>query len=124
MHNNTSPNELRHHGVKGMKWGVRRFQNKSGRLTPAGRKRYSGGNSNTNRESNNDPKGIAKKYTAGKNFIDREKAKKAMAVVSSAAAVTSGALWVASALVPGPASIATNTVAAIANVVSMATAEK
>lgn len=32
--------ELRHHGVKGMKWGVRRYRNKDGSLTPAGKKRY------------------------------------------------------------------------------------
>lgn len=34
------PNELNHHGVLGMKWGVRRYQNKDGSLTAAGMKRY------------------------------------------------------------------------------------
>lgn len=29
------------HGIKGQKWGVRRFQNPDGTLTEAGRKRYS-----------------------------------------------------------------------------------
>lgn len=33
-------NELQHWGIKGMKWGRRRFQNKDGSLTAAGRKRY------------------------------------------------------------------------------------
>ena len=32
-------NELYHHGVKGQKWGVRRYQNKDGSLTLAGKKR-------------------------------------------------------------------------------------
>ena len=32
--------ELYHYGVKGQKWGVRRYQNVDGTLTPAGRKRY------------------------------------------------------------------------------------
>ena len=33
--------ELYHYGVKGMKWGVRRYQNADGSLTPQGKKRYS-----------------------------------------------------------------------------------
>ena len=37
--------ELRHHGIKGQKWGVRRFQNEDGSLTPAGQKRRSGSES-------------------------------------------------------------------------------
>lgn len=32
--------ELFHWGVKGMRWGVRRYQNKDGTLTKAGQKRY------------------------------------------------------------------------------------
>ncbi len=33
-------NELMHYGVLGMKWGVRKYQNKDGSLTAAGKKRY------------------------------------------------------------------------------------
>ena len=36
-------NNLQHHGIKGQKWGVRRFQNKDGSLTNAGKKRYNDG---------------------------------------------------------------------------------
>ena len=35
--------ELYHWGIRGMKWGIRRFQNKDGSLTSAGRKRYGDG---------------------------------------------------------------------------------
>lgn len=32
--------ELMHHGIKGQKWGKRKYQNKDGSLTPEGRARY------------------------------------------------------------------------------------
>ena len=32
--------ELMHYGIKGQKWGVRRYQNEDGSLTSAGRKKY------------------------------------------------------------------------------------
>ena len=33
-------NSIYHHGIKGQRWGIRRFQNEDGSLTPAGQKRY------------------------------------------------------------------------------------
>lgn len=35
--------ELMHHGIKGQRWGVRRYQNPDGSYTAAGRKRYLNG---------------------------------------------------------------------------------
>ena len=49
--------DLRHHGIKGQRWGVRRFQNSDGSLTSAGRKRYGGGESS---------------YVYGKDSVDRK----------------------------------------------------
>ena len=45
--------ELYHWGIKGMKWGVRRYQNKDGTLTPAGKKRYAddGGSDNAQKQT-------------------------------------------------------------------------
>jgi hypothetical protein len=40
--NLTEYDYLCHHGILGMKWGVRRYQNKNGSLTAEGRARYGG----------------------------------------------------------------------------------
>ena len=43
-----SPDELYHHGIKGMHWGVRHYQNPDGSLTPAGYKHYGYGKNEGN----------------------------------------------------------------------------
>ena len=52
--------ELKDYGIKGMKWGVTRFQNSDGSLTADGKKRYSGDNL----------KDIQKQVNQGKNVVD------------------------------------------------------
>lgn len=52
----TRQGELYHHGIKGQRWGIRRFQNKDGSLTPAGRRRYDDGDGDGRRVENNTSK--------------------------------------------------------------------
>lgn len=51
--------DIAHHGILGMKWGVRRFQNKDGTLTVAGKKRYSDESSDWNRTEQNIRKAVS-----------------------------------------------------------------
>ena len=61
--------ELKHYGIKGMKWGVRRFQNKDGSLTADGRKRY----------GSEDLKSMQKQVNQGKNVVEGVKKTRAKA---------------------------------------------
>ncbi len=56
--------DLRHHGIKGQKWGVRRFQNSDGSLTAAGRKRYGDGKGSSTEDYQN---AIKKTKAAGES---------------------------------------------------------
>lgn len=69
--------ELYHHGILGQRWGIRRFQDKTGRLTKAGKERYG------NKDSTNDVDN-----TDEKNSSSINKKKKAAIIIGSVAAAS------------------------------------
>lgn len=65
--------ELCHFGIKGMKWGIRRYQNEDGSLTPAGKARYNDGTSSGENASASSTSEVAK--TKPSNIIERHRQK-------------------------------------------------
>lgn len=70
--------QLYHHGIKGQKWGVRRYQKKDGSLTPAGKERYYGESTSDIDDGEARKRKIAKRVAIG------------AAVVATALAVAGG----------------------------------
>jgi len=61
---------LKHHGVLGMHWGVRRYQNKDGSLTPAGKKRYGSDGNRTEKQVRNRLNDL--KYALGLHTVEKK----------------------------------------------------
>ena len=78
-----SSEELYHHGIKGQKWGRRRFQEKDGSLTPAGKERYADDSDNNKKQIQNE-KRDAKENTI---FTKRNIAIGATAAVAALAVI-------------------------------------
>ena len=61
---------LAHHGIKGQKWGVRRFENPDGTLTEAGKERYGRDDEDKEKKFWTDKKKkIAKRIAIGAAFV-------------------------------------------------------
>lgn len=69
-YNYTHSSYIQHYGILGMRWGIRRFQDKSGRLTSAGKKRYDDDPSNGKPGSSSKTAKTDKEV--GDSFVERK----------------------------------------------------
>ena len=69
---NSFNTELYHHGILGMKWGVRRYQNADGSLTSAGKKRYGKATDEGVTPKKNDPEPSTSQDEGGKLSAERK----------------------------------------------------
>ena len=79
-------NELYHWGIKGQKWGIRRYQNEDGTLTEAGKKRY-----NTN--SGNSTSQNTKNVTSSDDKNEKIKKAAKIAAIAAAAGLTAYGMY-------------------------------
>lgn len=97
--------ELYHHGILGMRWGVRRFQRKNGSLTPRGKKRRMSqdaveakklGKKKLYEMSNDEIKTLNKRKQLETDYkrLNKGQIAKGMAIVGSTAAFTASVITI------------------------------
>lgn len=91
--------DLTHHGIKGQKWGVRRFQNEDGSWTAAGKERYGDGteSARSSRGSASGFSGVPRKLSTSvkQNDLDRQKRVETLKKVAKVGAAVAGTALVA-----------------------------
>lgn len=97
--------ELYHHGIKGQKWGIRRFQNEDGTLTDAGKARYNsdGSKKRTERMSNEELEKANRRLAAERNYNSLMGRNYKNRASNTDIAIRAGASAVGSALLSGGA---------------------
>ena len=88
--------ELYHHGIKGQKWGVRRWQNSDGTLTEAGREHYGYGDKRmrSEKQGTSDVSTNSKTKKSGLNLTeDQKKTLKRTLAVAGAITLTAAAVY-------------------------------
>lgn len=115
---NENSDYLMHHGIKGQKWGERRFQNEDGTLTPEGKARYQKyvkefGEKTAKRLMKSQKRGLTEKealqkeYKNRKNYNIRKTAVNALAGSTGAVAGHIGGRMIGNALTYRPGNLRT-----------------